>query len=187
MIAAPGPDPFRPMTGPGRGVHGWAFLLLGALFVGPMVIVWQDVRLAFGPYSAPDLMWLQLAIDTPLLIACWTAWDHLRREDRWFYGWFALAVLIGLCSLAAFLDLALADVSPIIEPGETPSSGPAWLRDVLGAPPPANAVVWGLALRVVGLGLAIPYVIASPRLRRTLLKPRPEPRRNVIWPAQAPD
>lgn len=185
MTAASGP--FRPMTGPGQGVHGWAFLLLGALFVGPMVIVWQDVRLVFGPYRAPDLMWLQLAIDAPLLIACWIAWDRLRREDRGFYGWYALAALIGLCSLAAFYDLTLAEVRPVIEPGAPPEAGPAWLAALLGGAPPANAVVWGLALRVVGLGLGALYVVGSPRLRRTLLKPRTQPPRNVIWPAQAPD
>jgi len=150
---------------PSYGVYGWAFFLLAILFVGPMVLLWQDVEIAFGDYDAPQDAWILIAIDVLLLIACWTACRKLGAEHKGFYAWFIIAIALGLCSLAAFISLALGDVHEILPSGAVELTREGWLGLVDAVP---TIVWWGIALRIFAMLFAIMYVMQSQRMNVTI-------------------
>lgn len=158
-------DPEEARAHPSYGVYGWAFFLLVILFVGPMVLVWQDVEIAFGAYDAPQDAWILVAIDALLLIACWTACRSLGAEQKGFYGWFIIAIALGLCSLAAFISLALGDVLDILPSGAAELNRQGW-RGLVDMVP--TIVWWGIALRIIAMLFAIMYVMQSQRVNVTI-------------------
>jgi len=160
-------DPRDAREHPDYGVFGWALFLLGALFVGPMIILWQDVEIVFGPYDSPDDIWIILAIDAVLLLASWTACRLLGAERRQFYTWFFLTVIVALCSLAAFVSLCFYEVRDILPFGLVePEEG--GFEALLQAVP--KIVWWGIGLRIAAIVLASAYVMQSRRLQVTVDK-----------------
>jgi len=161
-------NPETARTHPEYGVYGWALVLLGALFVGPGILLWQDVEIAFGPYDRPSFIWIQLLIDGVLLTAAWNACRFLGGERAEFYRWYAVSVLIALVSLASFVTLCLFDVQPYLTAAAPAASvDGTWLADVAAAP---SIVVSGMLLRATGLVAATLYVLRSRRLRVTVAK-----------------
>ena len=160
-------DPEDARAHPSYGVYGWAFFLLAILFVGPMVLLWQDVEIAFGAYDAPQDAWILVAIDAVLLIACWTACRKLGAEHKGFYAWFIIAIALGLWSLAAFFSLALGDVREILPSGAVEETREGW-RGLVDAVP--TIVWWGIALRIIAMLFAIMYVMQSQRVNVTIAR-----------------
>lgn len=178
-MTAPGAQPARQSGGwvyldpedarahPSYGVYGWALFLLAVLFVGPMVLLWQDVEIAFGAYDAPQDAWILVAIDAVLLIACWTACCKLSSEQKGFYAWFIIAIMLGLCSLAAFISIGLSDVREIVPSGAVEETRAGW-RGLVDAVP--TIVWWGVALRVIAIIFATMYVMLSQRMNVTIAR-----------------
>lgn len=158
-------DPEDARAHPSYGVYGWALFLLAILFVGPMVLLWQDVEIAFGAYDAPQDAWILVAIDALLLIACWTACRKLGAEHKGFYAWFIIAIALGLCSLAAFVSLTLGDVREILPSGSVEVTREGW-RGLVDMVP--TIVWWGIALRIIAMVFAIMYVMQSQRVNVTI-------------------
>ena len=158
-------DPEDARAHPSYGVYGWAFFLLAILFVGPMILLWQDVEIAFGSYDAPQDAWILVAIDALMLIACWTACRKLGAEHKGFYAWFIIAIALGLCSLAAFISLALGDVREILPSGAVELNREGW-RGLVDMVP--TIVWWGIALRIIAMLFAIMYVMQSQRVNVTI-------------------
>ena len=158
-------DPDDARAHPSYGVYGWAFFLLAILFVGPMVLLWQDVEIAFGAYDAPHDAWILVAVDALLLIACWTACCKLGAEHKGFYAWFIIAITLGLCSLAAFISLALGDVRDILPSGAIELNRGGW-RGLVDTVP--TIVLWGFTLRIIAMLFSITYVMQSPRVNVTI-------------------
>ena len=152
---------------PDYGVFGWALLLLAALFVGPMILLWQDVEIVFGPYDRPENSWILLAVDGVLLMASWTACRLLGAERAPFFRWFYFTVVLGLCSLAVFVSLCLFEVREIL-PFGVPSSERGGFGGWADSVPPI--VWWGIALRLIAIMLATVYVMQSSRLNVTVSK-----------------
>ena len=153
---------------PDYGVFGWALLLLGALFVGPLILLWQDVQIAFGPYARPDNVWIILAVDVVLLIAAWTSCRLLGAERPQFYTWFFITIILTLCSLAAFVSLCLYDVREILPFGAlVEGDRQGWTALFADVP---SIVWWGIAFRFLAVLLASAYVMQSRRLNVTLSK-----------------
>ncbi len=91
------------------GVYGWALLLLALLFVGPLPLVAQDLRLLFGTGPRPEvgMMMLVLATDLLFLGTCWLAGRRLSAERPEFQRYFAVAALAGLCAAMLFFYVML--------------------------------------------------------------------------------
>ncbi len=158
-------DPEDARAHPSYGVYGWALFLLAVLFVGPMVLIWQDVEIAFGAYDAPQDAWILVAIDALLLIACWTTCRNLGAEHKGFYAWFVITIALGLCSLAAFISFALGDVHEILPSGSVELTREGW-RGLVDSVP--IIVWWGIALRIFAMLFAIMYVMQSQRVNVTI-------------------
>lgn len=160
-------DPDDARRHPDYGVFGWALFLLGALFVGPVILLWQDVEIVFGPYDRAGPVWMLLLADVVLLGAAWTACRLLGGERPQFYSWFFLTVVLTACSLAAFVSLCLFDVRAILAFG-VPEPQPIFLKGVVGDIP--GIVGWGIGLRLAAILFATLYVVQSRRLSVTLAK-----------------
>ena len=165
-------DPTAARAHPAYGVYGWSLVLLVALFVGPVILLWQDVEIAYGPYDRPARTWLLIVIDGLLLACAWTACRMLGSERRGFKAWYAATALIGVLSLAAFATFCLADVRAYLAPGPTAAPAATWpegsLTALIADMPPI--VMSGLGLRALGLVVATCYVLWSQRLEVTLAK-----------------
>ena len=160
-------DPDDARSHPDYGVFGWALFLLGVLFVGPMILLWQDVEIAFGPYDRPDNAWILLIVDAVLLVASWTACRNLGAERRQFYPWFLITVVLAMCSLAAFVSICLFDVRDVLPYGVREPSAQGWAGLFQSIP---GIVWWGIILRVAAILLASVYVLQSRRLNVTVAK-----------------
>lgn len=158
-------DPKDAKAHPASGVYGWSLFLLTVLFVGPMILLWQDVEIAFGAYDSPSEAWILVVVDAILLLVCWTACRKLGAESKKFYMWFGFAVLIGLCSLAAFISLTLSDVREILPSGAVEETATG-LQGLIESVP--TIVWWGIILRVAALILSTLYVMQSSRLNVTI-------------------
>lgn len=160
-------DPDDAREHPHYGVFGWALILLGALFLGPVVLLWQDVEIVFGPYDRAGPVWMILMFDVILLGASWTACRLLGGERPAFFSWFYLTVILAICSLAAFVALCLFDVRSILAFG-VPEPQPIFFSSIVGDIP--GIVGWGIGLRVAAILFATIYVMQSQRLSVTVSK-----------------
>lgn len=176
-------DPKDAKAHPASGVYGWSLFLLGVLFVGPMVLLWQDVEIAFGAYDSPSVAWILVVVDAILLLTCWTACRKLGSESKQFYIWFGFSVLIGLCSLAAFVSLTLTDVRDIVPSGAVEETATGWQGLIESVP---TIVWWGIVLRVLALVFATLYVMQSKRLNVTIGR-RVQPNDPIIQRAWSAD
>ncbi len=160
-------DPEDVRNHPDYGVFGWALFLLGVLFIGPMILLWQDVEIYFGPYDRPENAWIMIAIDAILLLASWTACRLLGAERREFYSWYFITVVLAMCSLAAFISLCLFDVREVLPHGIREERGSGWSA-IFGSVP--SIVWWGIALRLLAILMSAVYVMQSRRLNITVAK-----------------
>ncbi|MGZ0186708.1 MAG: SHOCT domain-containing protein [Alphaproteobacteria bacterium] len=160
-------DPEDARSHPDYGVFGWALFLLGVLFIGPMILLWQDVEIFFGPYDRPENTWILLVVDAILLLASWTACRLLGAERKQFYYWFYTTVILTLCSLAIFISLCLFDTREILPFGVSEPTGTGWQGLFAEIP---SIVWWGICLRVLAIVFASIYVMQSRRLNVTVAK-----------------
>jgi hypothetical protein len=130
-----------------------------------MVLLWQDVEIAFGAYDAPQDAPILVAIDALLLIASWIACRKLGAEHKGFCAWFVITIALGLCSLAAFISFGLGDVHEILPSGSVELTREGW-RGLVDAVP--TIVWWGIALRIFAMLFAIMYVMQSQRVNVTI-------------------
>jgi hypothetical protein len=160
-------DPEDARDHPDYGVFGWALFLLMVLFVGPMILLWQDVEIYFGPYDRPENTWILLVVDAILLLASWTACRLLGAERKQFYFLFYTTVILTLCSLSVFISLCLFDTREFLEFGVTGPTGTGWQGLFADIP---SIVWWGICLRVLAIFFASIYVMQSRRLNVTVAK-----------------
>lgn len=89
------------------GVYAWAFFLLACLVLGPIISLYQDVRILVGVAQRPDEFWLVLAAEIVFLAAAWKAAGRLRLESADFSRYFFIAAVLGLCVAALFFAILI--------------------------------------------------------------------------------
>jgi len=143
------------------GVYAWAFFLLACLVLGPIILLYQDVRILVSVSQRPDEFWLVLAADIVFLAAAWKAAGRLRLESADFSRYFYIAAGIGLCVAALFFAVLV-------------ESGPRELD---------RLALSGLVWRAVPILLWTLYVLRSRRIEVTTRKrvPSSDPFLRAQW------
>lgn len=135
------------------GVYGWALLLLGALAIGPIVLIWQDVSILVSIYGRPGEIWAILAADAVVLVFAWGALYSLATEHPSFQARFYRAALLGFCSGLLFFAVMWTGLPPAYE-------HVAW---------------WGVIMRCVTPVVFAVYVVRSDRINvSTQCRVRPD-------------
>lgn len=143
------------------GVYAWALLLLAFLVLGPIILVYQDVRILVSESQRPDEFWIVLIAEVIFLAAAWKAAGRLGRESPDFRSYFYVAALIGLCVSALYF-------ATLVE------SGPRELDQL---------ALSGLVWRAVPILVWTLYVLRSRRINVTIRKrvPADDPFLRAQW------
>lgn len=143
------------------GVYAWAFFLLACLVLGPIIFVYQDVRILVSVPQRPDEFWLVLAAEIVFLATAWKAAGRLRVESADFSRYFFIAAAIGLCVAALFFAILV-------------ESGPRELD---------RLALSGLVWRAVPILIWTLYVLRSRRIDVTTRKrvPSSDPFLRAQW------
>lgn len=92
---------------PFHGAHGWSLILLGFLFLGPLVVIGKDFGLIERLPTLPVEFYGVIVADLVVLAFCWRAGTRLAREREDFQPAFHLAAAICLCGALLFLAVMI--------------------------------------------------------------------------------